>query len=131
MCQMKGSVKRTLAYTGHTTDQATMPSTCKCEEDPIKIHYLFPKMSLEAHQFYHCKWFKRCLVGWLIDSQHPGKQYFSHVGTEPPLPVYNQYLWGVNVPCSRTQYALTQVGLELPTSGSGVRGIKHQATALP
>ena len=38
--------------------------------------------------------------------------------------------WGVNVPCSRKQYGLTRVGLEPPTSGSGVRGINHQATAI-
>ena len=62
------NLEDTCIQRGYTTDQATMPSTCKCEDDPIKIHYLFPKMSLEAHQFYHCKWFKRCLVGWLIDS---------------------------------------------------------------
>ena len=35
------------------------------------------------------------------------------------------------MPCSRTQHSLTRVGLEPPTSGSGVRGINHQATALP
>ena len=35
------------------------------------------------------------------------------------------------MPCSRTQHGLTRVGLEPPTSGSGVRGINHQATALP
>ena len=35
------------------------------------------------------------------------------------------------MPCSRTQHGLTQVGLEPQTSGSGVRGINHQATALP
>ena len=39
--------------------------------------------------------------------------------------------WGVNVPCSRTQHGLTRVGLESPTYGYGVRGINHQATALP
>ena len=38
---------------------------------------------------------------------------------------------GVNVPCSRTQHGLTRVGLEPPTSRSGVRGINNQATALP
>ena len=32
--------------------------------------------------------------------------------------------------CSRTQQGLTRVGLEPPTSGSGVRGINNQATAL-
>ena len=35
------------------------------------------------------------------------------------------------MPCSRTQHGLTRVGLEPPTSGSGVRGINHQAIALP
>ena len=35
------------------------------------------------------------------------------------------------MPCSRTQHGLTRVGLEPPTSGSGVRGINHQTTALP
>ena len=40
-------------------------------------------------------------------------------------------IWGGNVSCSRTQHGLTRVGLEPPTSGSGVRGINHQATALP
>ena len=35
------------------------------------------------------------------------------------------------MPCSRTQHGLTQVGPEPPTSGSGVRGINHQTTALP
>ena len=32
--------------------------------------------------------------------------------------------------CSRSQHGLTRVGLELPTSGSGVRGINHQALRL-
>ena len=27
----------------------------------------------------------------------PGKQFFSHVETEPPIPGYYQYFWGVNV----------------------------------
>ena len=34
------------------------------------------------------------MVGWLNDSQRPGKQFFSHVGTEPPLPGYYQYFLG-------------------------------------
>ena len=65
------------------------------------------------------------LVGWLIDSYRPGKQFFSHVATEPPLSGYYQYFWGVNAPCSRTQRGLTRVGLEYPISGSRVRGINH------
>ena len=35
------------------------------------------------------------------------------------------------MPCSITQHGLTRVGLEPSTSGSGVRGINHQATTLP
>ena len=35
------------------------------------------------------------------------------------------------MPCSRTQHGLTRVGLETATSGSGVEGNNHQATALP
>ena len=31
------------------------------------------------------------MVGWLIDSKRPGEQFFSHVGTKPPLPGYYQY----------------------------------------
>ena len=34
-----------------------------------------------------------------------GKQFFSHVETEPPIPGYYQYFWGVNVSCSRKQHA--------------------------
>ena len=33
--------------------------------------------------------------------------------------------------CSRTQHGLTRVGLEPQTSGSGVQGINHPATAPP
>ena len=43
-----------------------------------------------------------------------GKQFFSHVGMEQPLPGYYHYFWGVNVPCSRTQHGLIRVGLEPP-----------------
>ena len=71
------------------------------------------------------------MVGWLIDSYRQGKHFLSHVGTEPPLPGYYEYLWGVNVPCSRTRHGLTRVGLEPPTSGFGVGRINHQDTALP
>ena len=67
---------------------------------------------------YYCR---RKQTEWLV----------GHVGTEPPLPGYYQYFWRVNAPCSRTQHGLTRVGLKSPNSGSGVRGINHQATALP
>ena len=29
-----------------------------------------------------------------VDAEHPSQQCFSHVGTEPPLPGYNQYFSG-------------------------------------
>ena len=35
------------------------------------------------------------------------------------------------MPCLRTQHGSTRVALKPPTSGSGVRGINHQATVLP
>ena len=35
-----------------------------------------------------------CFV--LIVVLRPGKQFFSHVETEPPIPGYYQYFWGVN-----------------------------------
>ena len=48
-----------------------------------------------------------------FDAKRPGKQFFSHVGTEPSLPVYNQYFFffffffffgGVgDMSCSRAQ----------------------------
>ena len=43
---------------------------------------------------FHTKPCLFCFV--LIVVQRPGKQFFSHVETEPPIPGYYQYLWGVN-----------------------------------
>ena len=43
-----------------------------------------------------------CFV--LILVKRPGKQFFSRVETEPPIPGYYQYFWGVNVSCSRKQH---------------------------
>ena len=40
----------------------------------------------------------------LIVVERPGKQFFSHVETEPPIPGFYQYFWGVNVSCSRKQH---------------------------
>ena len=34
------------------------------------------------------------------------------------------------MPCSRTQHGLTRVGLEPPTSGSGVRGVGEKSANL-
>ena len=31
---------------------------------------------------------------WFVQAQRPSKQFFSHVGTEPPLPGYYQYFSG-------------------------------------
>ena len=68
-------------------------------------------------------------VGWLFDLifKVPVKTIFQScwdgATTSWVLPV----LSGVNVPCSRTQHGLTRVGLEPPTSGSGVGGINQTA----
>ena len=45
----------------------------------------------------------RVLFGF-VEAKRPSKKIFSHVGTEPPLPVYFQYFWEVNVSCSRIQH---------------------------
>ena len=37
---------------------------------------------------------KTDIVFGLFEALRPGKQFFSHVGTEPPLPGYYQYFFG-------------------------------------
>ena len=69
--------------------------TCKNEEDPIKnegarmFTTLYSNFSDAQGQIT-----LEFVVGWLIDYLRPGKQFFSHVGTEPPLPGYYQYFLG-------------------------------------
>ena len=50
---------------------------------------------------------------------------------EPPLPGYYQYFWGLKICLAQGHNTATRVGLKPPTSGSGVRGVNHQATAPP
>ena len=66
----------------------------------------------------------------LFDAKRPGKQFFRHVWTEPPLPGYYQYFLGVNMSSSRTQHGKPSGARNL-TSGSGVGGVNHQATTPP
>ena len=74
-----------------------------------------------------------------FDAERPGKQFFSHVGTEPSLPVYNRYFFffflggggGGGICLAQGHNTATRVGFEPPTSGSRVRGINHDATAPP
>ena len=51
--------------------------------------------------------------------QCPSQQFFSLVGTEPPLPGYYQYFRGVK--CLAQGHNMAEVGFEPPTSRSGVR----------
>ena len=60
----------------------------------------------------------------LILVQRPGKQFFSHVETEPPIPGYYQYFWGVNVSCSRKQHT-DPAEDRTRVSRSGVRRSNH------
>ena len=69
-----------------------------------------------------------CCFGLMLNVQV--NNFFSHVGTEPPIPVYYLYFLGVNMSCSRTPNG-DPSGARTPTSGSGVRGVNHQATAPP
>ena len=56
-----------------------------------------------------------------VEVKHPSQQFFSHVGTEPPLPGYYQDFWRVK--CLAQGHNTAEVGFELPTSRSGVRTI--------
>ena len=64
----------------------------------------------------------------LIDSNQPGKQFFSRVGTEPPLPGYYQYILGSKSALVNDTTQFDPRGAR--TSGSGVSGINHQVTAF-
>ena len=44
------------------------------------------------------------LFDCFISVLRPGKKFFRHVGTKPPLPGYYHYFWGVNFSCSRKQH---------------------------
>ena len=71
----------------------------------------FDNISLISIFFFTCQQYC-CSNGFLVwFDASPGKQFFSHVGTEPPLnsliPGYYQYFLGVNniMSCSRTQHS--------------------------
>ena len=79
--------------------------TCPCNEHPLKPHFYalvicgcirLPEW-IEFRNFF--------LILFLIVVQRPGKQFFSHVETEPPIPEYYQYFWGAS--CSRKQHTDT------------------------
>ena len=77
------------------------------------------RQKLEPKKFFFCFFFMLNV---------PVNNFFSHAETEPPLPSYYQYFWGVNMSCSRTKHG-DPSGARTPTSGSGVRGVNNQATA--
>ena len=56
---------------------------------------------------------------WLIDSQRPGKQFFSHVGTESPLPGYYQYFLG-------SKCALLKDTTQFDPSGARIHSVNGQ-----
>ena len=79
------------------------------------------RQKLEPKKFFCC----------CFDALRPGKQFFSHVETEPPLPGYYQYFFfffflggGVNLSILRTKHGDTSWA-RTPTSGSGVRGVNN------
>ena len=79
------------------------------------MHFTYPKIS--DGDFRLRIYEKTERITYAFNMRAPGGRYY-------------KYFWRVNAPCSRTQHGLTRVGLEPPTSGSGVRGINHHATAL-
>ena len=63
--------------------------------------FLLPSYPLENVRSYNHAWLSSTErseirlgfgLGW-FDAKRPGKQFFSHVGTEPSLPVYNQFFF--------------------------------------
>ena len=42
-----------------------------------------------------------------IEVKRPSQQFFRYVGMAPPLPGYQPVLWGLNLPCPRTQHGAT------------------------
>ena len=60
----------------------------------------------------------------LVVVKRPGKQFFSNVETEPPIPGYCQYFLGVNVSCSRKQHT-DPAEDRTRVSQSGVRRLNH------
>ena len=96
----------------------TMIEVCSCFYDVV---FIMPNISLG-------------FVGWLVDLilNVPVNNFSVILGRSHRFLGITSTFWGVNVPCSRTQHGLTRVGLEPPTSGSGVQGIiNHQATVFP
>ena len=62
-----------------------------------------------------------------VKAYHPSKQFFSHVGIEPPFPGYYQYFLGSK--CVFAQgHNTAEVGIEPPTTHSGVRGSTTRPT---
>ena len=55
-----------------------------------------------------------------VDAERPSQQFFSHVGTEPPLSGYNQYFSESECVFSE-RHNTAEVGIEPPTFRSGVR----------
>ena len=70
------------------------------------------------------------LFGWLILNV-PVHNFSVMLGRSHRFLRITSTFWGVNVPCSRTQHGLTRVGLEPPTSGSGVQGLPPGHRAPP
>ena len=57
-----------------------------------------------------------------VEAKHPSQQFFSHVGTEPPLPGYYQYFWGVK--CLAQRHITADIGFE-------PRPLTSESGALP
>ena len=56
---------------------------------PMAFNNITPAQEIKCEEscfFHDCLLYMS--VGWLIDSTRPGKQFFSHVGMELPLPGY-------------------------------------------
>ena len=81
-----------------------------------------------------CLFFCVHVIMWfglvLLRLNFPVTKIFSHVGTEPPLPAYYQYFSGSNYVFAQG-HNTAEVGIETPTSRSGVRGFTTRPPGSP
>ena len=98
----------------------------------ICIYHTYVKNWYQCVTFCKCdhthgKFRLFCLFVW-VEALRPSQQFFSHVGTEPPLPGYYQYFWGGKCILLKDTTRPTRVRIEPPNSRSRVRCYKtsHQ-----
>ena len=110
-------------FTGHILRTLKHSSILTCQGFPSSINDLpvFPSIVKPSKSQHERTWITfTMLVLFVLMLNVPANNFFSHVGTEPPLPGYCQYIsWSK---CFFAQgHNTAEVGIIPPTSRSGVR----------